>query len=222
MARSIRMRRPAAYRSHRRSSRGPCFNDGASWATPRPRQTAGTSRNARELRKQLDLSANSPLPHVLLAAWRRWSYDCLARLDGVFVIALYRDDELVLYRDPSGLLDLYTAPAQTDRSASPRTWTPCCASGVERRLARRSLHEYLRFGDIAAPDTLFEGVRAVEAGQLLRWSARRHRSDAMARTASRRRRAAGRLRRRRGGARRAPAAQRADPPGRCARGRRPS
>jgi asparagine synthase (glutamine-hydrolysing) len=43
--------------------------------------------------------------------------------------------------------------------------------GVPRRLARRSLHEYLRFLDIAAPNTWFEDVRALEAGLAAHWPA---------------------------------------------------
>jgi asparagine synthase (glutamine-hydrolysing) len=131
----------------------------------------GEIYNSHELCKQLDLTTSSPLPSVLLEAWRRWSLDFVTRLDGVFVLALYGKNELNLYRDPSGLLDLYYF---TDRNSQFSFASNLEAllphSSTQRRLSRRSLHEYLRFGDIAAPNTMFEGAHAVEAGQLVRWT----------------------------------------------------
>ena len=85
--------------------------------------------------------------------------------------ALYGKDGLALYRDPSGLLDLYYCTGRDGQiTVSSHLDTLLREPGLERRLVRPSLHEYLRFGDIAAPHTIFAGARAVEAGQLLRWT----------------------------------------------------
>ena len=131
----------------------------------------GEIHNARQLRGQLGLTAAAPLHQVLIEAWRRWSFDCVRRLDGSFVIALYGKDGLALYRDPSGLLDLYYCTGRDGQiTVSSHLDTLLREPGLERRLVRPSLHEYLRFGDIAAPHTIFAGARAVEAGQLLRWT----------------------------------------------------
>lgn len=134
----------------------------------------GELHNEPELRRELGLATETPFGHLLHVAWQRWSIDLLTRLDGVFAFAALKDDNLLLYRDPSGLRNLYFSAGQhgavafsTDLSALPRL------PGVERRLVRRSLHEYLRFGDIAAPETLFEDVSAVAAGQLVRCSVAR-------------------------------------------------
>ena len=134
----------------------------------------GELYNRQELGGELGLPAAAALPQLLGAAWRRWSLQSLQRLDGVFAVAVCDSDGLLLYRDPSGLRNLYCHGG--DRSNTPVTFathldTLLQLPDVPRRLARRSLHEYLRFLDIAAPNTLFDGVRAVEAGQLLRWSA---------------------------------------------------
>lgn len=133
----------------------------------------GEIHNTAELCGELGLSPDSPQTEVLAAAWQRWSVDFVLRLDGVFVLALRSSDELLLYRDPSGLCNLYF-------HAGSGGWIAFATHldallhlpGVTRRLSHRTLHEYLRFLDIAAPHTLFEGVRAVEPGQLLRCSAR--------------------------------------------------
>jgi asparagine synthase (glutamine-hydrolysing) len=132
----------------------------------------GELHNAPALRSELALDPAAPLEQLLLKAWQQWSIDALQRLDGVFTIAVRDADTLVLYRDPSGLRNLFFSPQPegaiafaTDLDALP---TP---PDAPRRVARRALHEYLRLGDIAAPATLFSGVIAVEAGQVLRCSA---------------------------------------------------
>jgi asparagine synthase (glutamine-hydrolysing) len=146
---------------------------GAGWYSAGGASVAclGEIFNAHEVGEQLNLGADTPLLHLLLSAWRRWNLDCVSRLDGVFAMALYCEDGLMLYRDPSGLRDLYYWAGPDPRIGfASNLDTLLRLPGVERRLARRALHEYLRLGDIAAPQTMFEGVWKVEAGQLLRWT----------------------------------------------------
>lgn len=133
----------------------------------------GEIHSAAELCQQLALAPDSPQVEMLVAAWQRWSFDFLPRLDGVFALALHFGDELLLYRDPSGLSNLYFHTGVGARiTFATHLETLLGLPGVPRRLSRRSLHEYLRFLDTAAPHTMFEGMRAVEPGQLLRCSAR--------------------------------------------------
>ena len=132
----------------------------------------GELHNRAELCRQLALPEATPLPRLLRAGWQHGAETWLPRLDGVFALALRDGNALVLYRDPSGLGPLYTHTAHGGQIAfATHLDTLLRLPGVERRLARRSLHEYLRFLDISAPNTLYEGVVAVEPGQLLRWSA---------------------------------------------------
>jgi asparagine synthase (glutamine-hydrolysing) len=129
--------------------------------------------NASDLRRQLDLAAQTPLLHLLLTGWQRWREPLFERLDGLFALAVRDGDDVVLYRDPSGLCGLYCYHAAeggiafaTDLDVLLRL------PGTQRRLARRSLHEYLRFLEVTAPNTFFENMRTVEAGQALHWPAR--------------------------------------------------
>ena len=133
----------------------------------------GEIYNAPDLRRTLDLAADTTLASVLLAAWRRWSVDFLPRLNGVIALALHNNSELLLYSDPSGLQSLfYQATGNGHVAFATCQDTLLCLPGTERRLSQRSLHEYLRFLDIAAPNTLFDDVLAVPAGQLVRCSNR--------------------------------------------------
>ena len=133
----------------------------------------GNVYNTPDLCRLLGLATGTPLRQVLLAGWHRWAENLFERIDGVYSLALSDGLALHLYRDPSGLRNLYLDTGRwpevsfgTDLNQLMRM------PGAARRLARASLHEYLRFGDIAAPRTIYEGVIAVEAGQLLRCSAR--------------------------------------------------
>ncbi|MDL2336220.1 MAG: asparagine synthase-related protein [Pseudomonadota bacterium] len=133
----------------------------------------GEIYNADDLCRQLGLAPGSSLTHMLMVGWQRWSLNLLTHLNGVFSLVLRDENELLLYRDPSGLRNLYFYTGQSGQiSFGTHLDALLGRPETERRLARRSLHEYLRFGDIAATHTLFEEVSAIEAGQLLRWSAR--------------------------------------------------
>lgn len=121
------------------------------------------------LRQQLCRPVDGAADALLGAAWARWSHAFVHQLDGPCALALQDGDECLLYRDPSGLQSLYWHQA-ADGTVSFSTHLPTllAEARIPRRLHRPALHEYLRFLDIAAPRTIYEGVHAVEAGTLLR------------------------------------------------------
>ena len=124
----------------------------------------GTASLAREL----GLSQQAPLVEVLASAWSRWSTNALRRLDGVFAIAVRSGRRLWLYNDPGGLSHIYwQRGAQGELLYATRLEKLFALPGARRVLARRSLHEYLRLLDVAVPNTLFDGVQALEPGQWL-------------------------------------------------------
>ncbi len=141
----------------------------------------GEIYNSRDLRLQLDASDDVPVPQLLLLAHARWSLDFVLRLEGLFALALRDKDCLHLYRDGSGAHSLYyTTQRRGQIGFATHLETLLRLPGTERRLERHSLHEYLRFLDIAAPNTVFEDVFALEAGHLLTWTAEgisQHRLD---------------------------------------------
>ncbi len=132
----------------------------------------GELYNADALGRELGLPPGTAAPQVVLAAWHSDADSALRRLDGVFAFALCDGESLQLYRDPSGLFNLYCHVQGTQVGFATHLDRLLQQPGTPRRVSRRALHEYLRFLDIAAPQTWYEGVRAVEPGQLLRWSGR--------------------------------------------------
>ncbi|HCY01760.1 MAG TPA: asparagine synthetase B, partial [Erythrobacter sp.] len=75
----------------------------------------GEIYNYRELRRELIQDGaqfhTDGDTEVILAAWRKWGPDCLHRLEGMFVFALYDCDrrQLFLARDRLGVKPLYLA-----------------------------------------------------------------------------------------------------------------
>ncbi len=127
--------------------------------------------NADELCGALALDPETSVEQVVATAWRRWSIDALSRLNGVFALVVYGSDFLYLYRDPSGLRNLYFYGDQPEHIAcSTDLGSLLRLPRVEQKLSHRSLHEYLRFLDIAAPNTWFEHVQSVEPGLCVIWS----------------------------------------------------
>lgn len=131
----------------------------------------GELYNADELCGDLGVQRNHSAAEVLFRARERWSDDAFSRLDCNGVLARWDDGRLTLYRDGSAARNVYhtSLPAggiafATDLDLLFRL------PGVTRRISRPSLHEYLRFLDISAPNTLFDGVQALEPGQRLGWA----------------------------------------------------
>lgn len=138
--------------------------------TARSIHFAGHAVNAARLGRSLGLADGAPWMDVLRAAAARWPADFFARIDGVFALAWQHDGVLRLFRDESGLANLFWFRAP-DGSAHAASRMQSLLESVHSAglpapgIARRSLHEYLRLLEIAAPNTIYEGVLAVEPGQ---------------------------------------------------------
>jgi asparagine synthase (glutamine-hydrolysing) len=129
----------------------------------------GEFQGIDQLGQELGLTCGTPVDRVLKAAWTRWSDGMFQRLDGIYTLVVWTGQELVLHRDHSGLRNLFCSTREngelvfaTDLDILRRLL------GGDARINRPSLHEYLRFGDISAPHTVYEGVFALEPGESLR------------------------------------------------------
>ena len=130
----------------------------------------GELHHADALRRALALPDGLSPAALVLAAWRRWNVALPAHLDGVFALVLRDGPQVYLYRDPSGLRDLHYTVLDTGLAVATHLDALVALPGADARVARRSLHEFLRLLDIAAPNTVYEGVSSAIEGQLLRWS----------------------------------------------------
>jgi asparagine synthase (glutamine-hydrolysing) len=92
------------------------------------------------------------------------------QLNGMFAIALWdsRQRRLLLVRDRLGIKPLYWTAIPDERIAFGSELKAVMAAGeIDRRVDLRALKDYLTFGHVPAPRTIFEGVHKLEPGHLL-------------------------------------------------------
>lgn len=100
----------------------------------------------------------------------RWPADRWSGLaDGRYVLAgIHRDGKLLLGRAPSGALPLYWHRDRGGAVAFATTLDTLIGMLPHRpRWSEAGLDEYLRFLDIAPPATVYEGIFALRAGQVI-------------------------------------------------------
>lgn len=135
----------------------------------------GEIYNFRELRAQLGepvlaSSGDSAVLGTLLATLP--VEQVLERLRGMFAFAWWDAEkrELIAARDPFGIKPLYFR-----HHADGTLWIGSelkavhQLSGGDCGTSRRAIAQYLRWGAVQAPETLFEEIQCLPPGHLLRW-----------------------------------------------------
>jgi len=140
----------------------------------------GEIYNHRALRRMLEAEGATFRGHsdseVLLEAWERWGEKrTLAALDGMFALAVWdrRERRLTLARDRFGVKPLLWRADAEGLSFASELKALLADKACPRRIDPAALTAYLRHGAVPAPWTILEGVRKLEPGSLLRWSAGR-------------------------------------------------
>ena len=123
----------------------------------------GEIYNFRELRGQLEARhrfRSQGDTEVIAHLYEERGEDTFAALDGMFAIALWdaRRRRLVLARDPFGKKPLYYW-SDARRFVFGSEIKALLAAGVPVEMAEESLSEYLAFGYVPTPDTLFRGIK---------------------------------------------------------------
>ncbi len=108
---------------------------------------------------------------VILAGYAEWGERVLDRLRGMFAFALFdsRDASVLLARDPLGIKPLYYARDKGGIAfaSEVNAIRPVLGS---RSIDARAVADFLLWGSIPPPRTLYEEIRAMPAGHLMRWS----------------------------------------------------
>ena len=118
------------------------------------------------------LPCSSP-EETVLAAWRKYGEGFLDVFEGKFILALADTEAntLLLARDHFGGFPLYYCCGE-DFFASGELRRLANCGLIEKKLSTAGLCDYFSLRFIPAPDTVFEGVRALMAGHLLKVSVR--------------------------------------------------
>ena len=134
----------------------------------------GEIYNFREVRAELEGFGHAfrteSDTEVVLAAWRQWGPDCLARFNGMFAFALYDKDRdsLFLARDRLGVKPLYWTTLSDDALVFASELKGLLAHPLLRRAPSRSaIDDYLALGYVPDDNCMVDGVRKLAAGHYL-------------------------------------------------------
>jgi len=135
----------------------------------------GEIYNFRELRTELESKGlafrSTSDTEVLLKAYAVWGKDCLQYLRGIFAFAVWdaKEASLFLARDPMGVKPLYYCELTQHFIFASEIRTLLGTGLVRKKLSSSGLVTFLSFGSVYDPQTVIEGVLALEAGHYLVW-----------------------------------------------------
>ena len=135
----------------------------------------GEIYNFRELRDELRQRGHEFKTdcdaEVLLAAIAEWSWESLARLNGMFAFVVWdnRERTLTLVRDHVGIKPLYYAQTRDAFVFGSEIKAILASQLLEPRIDAEALHQFLTFLWAPDPNTLFAGVKTVPPGHYLQY-----------------------------------------------------
>jgi len=137
----------------------------------------GEIYNYREVKAQLEAANRSPAwrgnsdTEVFLAACDAWGVeDALRKSNGMFALAIWdsKKYELILARDRMGEKPLYFGWAGSVLLFGSELKALERHPGFHRRLDRRAVSAYLRFGYVPVPLSIYDGIQKVGAAEIVR------------------------------------------------------
>lgn len=131
----------------------------------------GEIYNYRELRRELEAAGEifrtDGDTEVILAAYEQWGADCLRRLNGMFVFAIYDQGtrELFLARDRFGVKPLFLAELSDGSLAFASELKGLLAHPLLRReVDPRAVEDYMTWGYVPDHRSILRGVSKLPAG----------------------------------------------------------
>ena len=138
----------------------------------------GELYNFRELKAELEASGiafhTRCDTEVLLRAWQHWGEKCLPRLVGMFAFAVWdmHARRIFLARDPIGIKPLHYGFTSKGALVFASELKGLLAHpDVQRKIDPQALEEYLAFGYVPDPKSIYHGVFKLAPGHWLTWQA---------------------------------------------------
>jgi asparagine synthase (glutamine-hydrolysing) len=136
----------------------------------------GEIYNFRELRSELaglgHHVRSSGDTEVVLRAYEAWGPDFVARLDGMFALAVWDGCEgrLLLARDRTGKKPLYYHARDGRLTFASEVKALARMPGLELEPDCEAFGELLTFGYVTAPDTIYRGIAQLPPASILRYT----------------------------------------------------
>ncbi|MDE3214202.1 MAG: asparagine synthase (glutamine-hydrolyzing) [Bacteroidota bacterium] len=136
----------------------------------------GEIYNYRELRTQLEALGHQfhtqSDTEVILHCWEEWKESMAGRFTGMFAFVIYDTlkKELIAFRDRLGVKPLYYYHHDGLFLFASELKSFHAHPGFEKQIHRPGLRQYLQYGYIMAPLTIFEWTRKLAPGHILFFS----------------------------------------------------
>jgi len=138
----------------------------------------GEVYNYLELKAELDTSSfkTKTDTEVVLAAYAKWGIDFLSKLNGMFALAIWDEEnrQLILARDRIGIKPLYYHFREDGVVFSSEIRSLLASELVPKNLDSNSVIDYLRYQTVHGPNTILEGVHLLEAGHFMAFTESEH------------------------------------------------
>lgn len=147
----------------------PMFNDDESIAVV----FNGEIYNCRELRKELESCGHRFRSHsdteVLVRGYEQWGDDLPRRLNGMFAFSILdrRKQRVFIARDHIGIKPLYIYEDNEQIAWASEIKALLKVPGITAELDESALFDFLQFGYVPAPRTMFRGIRKLEPATCL-------------------------------------------------------
>lgn len=133
----------------------------------------GEIYNAPALRKELRGLGQTFIggsdTEVILRSYQQWGRQAITRLRGMFALAIWdaSDHELILARDPLGIKPLYFSRVGSDLVFASEIRALRTSGVIARELDHEGLSDYLAFGSVQDPRTIYRDIESLPAGHML-------------------------------------------------------
>ncbi len=132
----------------------------------------GEIYNFQALRAQLEKAYSFRTKsdtEVILAGYQKWGVDVLGKLEGMFAFALWdeKKKQLLLARDRFGEKPLYYTQQKNVFAFASELKAFSQHPRIQREIKQESLVDYLHFGNIPSPATIFRNIQKLEPGTYL-------------------------------------------------------
>ncbi len=136
----------------------------------------GEIYNFKELKEELEAAGEVFVSHgdteVMLALYLREGAGFVKRLRGMFAFALWDEaaGKVLLGRDPLGIKPLYVCERDGELGVASELRALVKASFCGRELDEEGVWSFFRYGSVAEPRTMIDGVRMLPAGHVMEWA----------------------------------------------------
>lgn len=138
----------------------------------------GEVYNYLELKEELDTSTfkTKTDTEVVLAAYAKWGIDFLSKLNGMFALAIWDEEnrQLIIARDRIGIKPLYYHYRGDGVVFSSEIRSLIASNFVPKKLDTNALIDYLRYQTVHTPYTILEGVHMLEPGHYMVFTESEH------------------------------------------------